>query len=290
MFDSLSFIITIIRSYWMMFLSFLGGVTLLKQPPPPTINHRLFSHSNETIHWMEISNKERYGTQLKHQWCDQDISDDTSHYREFFSPKTAGSYFPNGEKKWFIGHHWRDFIHGGGLYFYNILMRRSIPAVYAYDLNSPPNTGMRAAYRKVCEQMNSIEQPKKVKERFFKFSFTGLDVVMVVIVVLAMTGIWRMTAPLRADWTTPQSPSVTEVRPLPQALHAEQTRQPMLLPPTLQQTNNTAEIERILVIMNSIAEQQAATNQQLQVIIGKQRQQEVTINKLNRDRIRRNRR
>jgi hypothetical protein len=289
MFDSLSFIITIIRSYWMMFLSFLGGVALFKQPPPP-IDTRLFNHSNETIHWMEISNTERYGTQLKHQWCDQDISDDISHYREFFSPKTAGSYFPNGEKKWFIGHHWRDFIHGGGLYFYNILMRRSIPAVYAYDLNSPSNTGMRAAYRKVCEQMNPIEQPKKAKERFFKFSFTGLDMVMVVIVVLAMTGTWRMTAPLRADWSTyPNNPVAQQVQH-PQALYTEQTQQPKPLSPALQQPNNTADIERVLAVMNGIAEQQAATNQQLQVIIVKQRQQEVSINKLNRDRIRRNRR
>lgn len=274
MLDSLSFILTIIRSYWMMLLSFLGGLTLFSRPTPPPANNKYFAHSNNTIHWMEISKTERYGTQLQHQWCAQADADDRSYYREFFSPKTAGSYFPNGEKKWFIGHHWRDHIHEGGLYFYNILMRRSMPAVYAYDLNSPSNTGMRAAYKRVSEKMYPLDEPKK-EWKYHNIVISGALIVTICLVVQLFVSLWNITSESRDSLSVPQKTT---------AISAAETHTPtqsLYAAPTLQ--NNDKANAEIMRMLNGIAAQQAATNEQIQVIIVKQEQQEASIKQLKRD-------
>jgi hypothetical protein len=109
----------------------------------------LFQEEFEEVHWTDASNREGYGSDLDHAWCDTENRDIPFHQRDFSDRHFDGQFFPEGQKKWRIGRHWQDLMFSK--YDFALLSIEKAP-VYFHDLNDPWCGAIRKSF-----QMKTLE-------------------------------------------------------------------------------------------------------------------------------------
>lgn len=187
------YLMALLSHWW----KFLFSTELVEVPGKPPV----FLNADKPVHWMDMSSIHVYGSHLHQHWCDPRTLDSDEHHRQFSDKSKRDTYFPQGEHKWYVGNHWRDYLFRPFMFHFNPL---SEPRNVAYDLGYPSYRAMNASYQYL------LKQTKQNVMTISKSVFRGLVGFATLTTFVLLLSYVTLTNPQQAQAQTPH-PTATVV-------------------------------------------------------------------------------